>query len=370
MIIPFLSLKRQVESLREEALAAIATVIDGQGFANGPAVARFERELAEFLGTGHVVAVNSGTSALHAALICAGVGPGDEVVTVAHTWISTAWAVTYVGATPRFVDIEERTCGMDPGRLEQAISARTRAIVPVHLYGQPVDLAPILEIASRRGISVIEDCAQALGARYRGARAGTLGTINATSFYPGKNLGAFGEGGAVITANPDFAARAARLRDHAQHGRHNHVELGFNWRMDGIQGTVLSLKLRHLDTWNERRREIAQRYQTALRGTPGLRLLAGLPDSEPIWHIFPVFHDKRDALREALDRRGVQTGVHYPRPVHLQPAYSALGLGAGSLPVTERAAATEISLPMFPELTDAEVETVIRAVIARCGELT
>lgn len=369
-MIPFLSLSRQVESLRTEALAAIAGVIDQQGFANGPSVARFEQELADFLGARHVVGLNNGTTALHAALICAGVGPGDEVVTVSHTWISTVWAISYVGATPRFVDVEAATCGMDPSQLEAAISPKTRAIVPVHLYGQPVSLAPILEIARLRDIAVIEDTAQAVGAKYRGKRVGTFGAINATSFYPGKNLGAFGEGGAVICDDPAMATRAARLRDHAQNGRHNHVEIGFNWRMDGIQGAILSLKLRRLDEWNARRRDIAARYSEAFADLPGLDLLVGQAETEPIWHIYPVFHRDRDALRVALERRGVQTGVHYPTPVHLQPVYSGLALGPGTLPVTERLAASELSLPMFPELTDEEVAVVIQALIDAYREVS
>jgi dTDP-4-amino-4,6-dideoxygalactose transaminase len=367
--IPFLTLERQVAGLRGAALEAIEEVIQAQAFANGPAVARFESELAEFLGVAHVVGVNTGTSALHAALICAGVGPGDEVVTVAHTWISTAWAISYVGAAPRFVDVEPRTCGMDPERVAAAITRRTRAIVPVHLYGQPVDLAPILEIADQRGVPVIEDAAQAIGARYLDRRAGSFGRVNATSFYPGKNLGAFGEGGAVITDDAALARRARQLRDHAQDGRHHHVELGFNWRMDGIQGAVLSLKLERLDAWNARRREIAGRYLKALGEAPGLRLMSGLRDTEPIWHVFPIFHERRDALKEALARRGVGTAVHYPTPVHLQPAYSWLGLEPGALPVSERLAATELSLPMFPELTDDEVDHVVGATLEACQEL-
>jgi dTDP-4-amino-4,6-dideoxygalactose transaminase len=368
-MIPFVTLARQVQALRPRLMEAIAQVVDEQGFANGPAVARFEAALAEYVGVRHVVALNSGTSALHAALLCAGVSPGDEVITVAHTWVSTAWAVSYVGATPRFVDIDPRTCGMDPQALAAAVSGRARAILPVHLYGQPVELQPILDVAERNGIPVIEDAAQAIGARYRGRRVGSFGRVSATSFYPAKNLGAFGEGGALITDDPEIALRAARLRDHAQAGRHHHVELGFNWRMDGIQGAVLGVKLPLLDTWNGRRREIARRYRAALEGLPRLSTLAGLPDSEPIWHVFPVFHPERDALRDRLAERGVQCGLHYPTPVHLQPAYARLGLRRGALPHTEAAAASELSLPMFPELTDEEVERVLEAVQAATREL-
>jgi len=366
MSIPFLTLGRQVAELRSELARALETVIDAQSFASGPAVLAFEQELAGYLGVREVVGLNSGTSALHAALLAVGVGPGDEVVTVAHTWISTAWAVSYVGATPVLVDVEERTCGLDPALVERALTPRTRAILPVHLYGQPADLDPILELARRRGIPVVEDCAQSIGARYKGRMTGSFGRANATSFYPGKNLGAFGEGGALLTDDPAVAARVRRLRDHAQDGRHNHVELGFNWRMDGLQGAVLSVKLKHLERWNARRRAIARRYLEGLAGIPGLGLPRVPPWAEPIWHIFPVYHERRDALRAALEERGVQTGVHYPRPVHLQPAYAHLGLGPGALPVSERLARSELSLPMFPELRDEEAVRVIEATREAC----
>jgi dTDP-4-amino-4,6-dideoxygalactose transaminase len=365
-VVPFMSLREQTEALRPQMLEALAKVVDTQGFANGPAVAAFEKELAAWLGVKEVVAVNSGTTALHAALIVAGVRPGDEVVTVSHTWISTAWAVSYAGATPVFADIEERTAGMDPADLAKKITPRTKAILPVHLYGSPVDMDPILEIGTRHGIPVIEDCAQSIGARYKGRYTGTFGLVNATSFYPGKNLGAYGEGGAVMTDDAALAARVRRLRDHAQDGRHNHVELGFNWRLDGFQGAVLSVKLPHLAGWNARRREIAARYQKEL---VQISRLGGHPEAELIWHIFPVFHRKRDELRQRLEAKGVQTGVHYPTPVHLQPAYAHLGVAKGSLPVAEMAAACEVSLPMYPELTDVQVDQVVRAVNDVCKDL-
>lgn len=369
MVVPFMSLREQTQALRPQMLEALSKVVDTQGFANGPAVAQFEKDLAAWLGAGHVVAVNSGTTALHAALIVAGVKRGDEVITVSHTWISTAWAISYVGATPVFADIEQATCGMDPLDLERRVTGKTRAIIPVHLYGSPVDLAPILAIANQRGIPVIEDCAQSIGARYKGRQTGTFGRVNATSFYPGKNLGAYGEGGAVMTDDAALADRVRRLRDHAQEGRHNHVELGFNWRMDGFQGAVLSVKLQHLNDWNARRRQIAARYRAGLAGARLLSSLAGHPEAELIWHIFPVFHPQRDELRRRLEDKGVQTGVHYPTPVHLQPAYAHLAVRAGSLPVAESAAATEVSLPMYPELTDDAVEHVIASVIEVCRDL-
>jgi len=368
-MIPFLSLKEQTANLKAEALAAIEKVIDSQGFANGPAVEAFEKKLATFLGCRDVVCVNSGTTSLHAALIACGVKEGDDVLTVSHTWISTAWAISYANARPVFCDIDPTTCGLDPAELAKKLTPKTKAILPVHLYGQPVDLDPILDFAKQKGLPVIEDTAQAVGAKYKGRRVGTFGRVNATSFYPGKNLGAWGEGGACMTDDADAAARIRRLRDHAQQGRHNHVEIGFNWRLDGFQGAVLSVKLDHLDAWNARRRAIADKYLAAFEGLKGVRTLPRHPWCEPIWHIFPIFHDRRDDFRAALEKRGVQSGVHYPKPVHLQPAYAHLGIAQGSLPHAERAAATEISLPMYPELTDAMTDEVIGAVREVAREL-
>ena len=368
-MIPFLSLKDQTAALKPEVLAALEKVIDSQGFANGPAVEAFEKQLATFLGVKEVVCVNSGTTSLHAALIATGVKPGDDVLTVSHTWISTCWAISYAGAQPVFCDIDPATCGLDPAELAKKLTPNTKAILPVHLYGQPVDMDPILAFAKEKGLPVIEDCAQSIGAKYKGRQTGSLGTVNATSFYPGKNLGAYGEGGAAMTDDSKLADRMRRLRDHAQQGRHNHVELGFNWRMDGFQGAVLSIKLAHLDAWNARRRAIADRYLQAFEGLKGVRTLPKHSWSEAIWHLFPIFHDRRDDFRAALEKRGVQSGVHYPTPIHLQPAYAHLGVAKGSLPHAERAAATEISLPMFPELTDAQADEVIAAVKAVVAEL-
>jgi len=369
MPVPFFSLREQTRALKQEIVERLSEVIDDNGFANGPAVRRFEEELAALLGIRHVVCVNSGTSALHGALIAAGVKAGDEVVTVSHTWISTVWAISYVGAHPVFVDVDRCTCGLDPRLLDRVVTARTGAIIAVHLYGHPVDMDPLLAFAAERGIPVIEDCAQSIGARYRGRSTGSFGLVNATSFYPSKNLGAYGEGGAVLTSDDEIAARVRRLRDHAQLGRHNHVELGFNWRMDGLQGAVLSVKLRHLDEWNRRRRAIAAKYSAAMAPMPGLTVLPTLGWAEPIWHIYPVFHEKRDQFRQGLEQRGVQTGVHYPTPVHLQPVYASLDVPKGSLPVTEWMAATEVSLPMYPEMSDQEVAQVIQAVGETCHEL-
>ncbi|OGQ13223.1 MAG: hypothetical protein A2138_11450 [Deltaproteobacteria bacterium RBG_16_71_12] len=369
MTVPFFSLSDQTKALRGELLAAMTDVLDTQGFANGPPVAKLEAELASYLGVKHVVALNTGTTALQAALVGVGVGPGDDVVTVPHTWISTCWAISYVGARPVFADVDEATNGMDPRALERAITKKTKAVLPVHLHGHPVDLDAILEVANRHGVPVIEDAAQSIGSTYRGRQTGSFGKVNATSFYPSKNLGAAGEGGAIMTEDAAIAERVVRLRDHAQQGRHHHVELGFNWRMDGLQGAVLRVKLPHLDRWNERRRAIAARYLDGLKGAKGLRLFAEQPWARCNWHVYPVFHDKRDALRAALERKGIATGVHYPTPVHLQPAYAHLGVNRGALPIAERLAATEVSLPMFAELTDAAVDETIAAVRSACAEL-
>jgi dTDP-4-amino-4,6-dideoxygalactose transaminase len=368
-MIPFLSLKAQTTALRADILTALGAVIDAQEFVNGSAGAAFANALSAYLGCREVVVVNSGTSALHGALICAGVGAGDEVITVPHTWISTSWAISYTGARPVFVDVDRGTCGIDPARIEAAITPRTRAILLVHLYGHPVDLDPVMEIARRRDLAVVEDCAQSLGARYRGRHTGTFGLVNATSFYPGKNLGGFGEGGAVLTDEPAIANRLRALRDHAQSERHHHTELGFNWRMDSFQGAVLTAKLPRLDEWNARRRQIAARYLDGMAGTPGLGLPTPQVWAEPNWHIFSVFHRRRQAFRTRLEQLGVQTSVHYPRPIHLQPAYAWLGYHTGDFPVSEDLAATQVSLPMFPEMSDQQVNTVIDAVRAAAIEV-
>jgi dTDP-4-amino-4,6-dideoxygalactose transaminase len=304
------------------------------------------------------VGVNSGTSALHLALLGAGVGPGDEVITVPMTFIATSWAVSYVGATPVYVDIDPKTWTMDPGRVEERITPRTRALLPVHLYGQPADLGPLLEIGRRHGIPVIEDAAQSHGAEYRGQKAGTLGLCGCFSFYPGKNLGAYGEAGAVVTDDGRLAARLRALRDHAQEKRYVHSEVGFNYRMDALQGAVLGVKLRYLEGWTAVRRLLAARYLELLDGLP-----LGLPEEAPgrrhVWHLFVVLHREREALQKALQARGVQTGLHYPIPLHLQKAYRHLGYRAGDFPVAERVGRECLTLPLFPEMTHGQQERVV-----------
>jgi dTDP-4-amino-4,6-dideoxygalactose transaminase len=306
------------------------------------------------------VGVNSGTSALHLALVCAGVGRGDEVITVPMTFIATSWAISYVGATPVYVDVDPATYTLDVGRVERRITRKTRAILPVHLYGQPADLGPLLDIGRRHGIPVIEDAAQAHGARYHGRGAGTLGLCGCFSFYPGKNLGAYGEAGAVVTDDGRIAARLRALRDHAQGQRYHHDELGFNYRMDALQGAVLGIKLNYLDRWTEARRLLAGRYQGSLAGLP-LRVPAEAPGRRHVWHLFVVLHPQRDRLRRELEARGIQTGLHYPIPLHLQRAYEHLGHRAGDFPVAERVGRECLTLPLFPEMTGGQQDAVVEA---------
>jgi len=348
--VPFVDLARQISSIREEIHEAVEQIVDACAFSSGPAVEEFEAEFATYCSVRHCIGVNSGTSALHLALLAAGVRPGDEVITVPMTFVATAWAVSYLGARPVFVDIDPETHIMDVGLVERAITARTRAILPVHLYGQMADMDPLVDICERHGLVLIEDAAQAHGAQYRGRRAGAVGRIGCFSFYPGKNLGACGEGGAVTTDDDAIAARIRALRDHAQSVRHQHQELGFNYRMDGIQAAVLSVKLPYLDDWNAGRQKAAARYRALLERMP-LTLPHEAVGRSHVWHLYVVRHAERDVLRAVLAEAGIATGVHYPTPVHLQPAYAELDYGPGDFPVAERLARECLSLPIYAELT-------------------
>jgi dTDP-4-amino-4,6-dideoxygalactose transaminase len=362
--VPFLDLKAQNRSVWAELRQALDGVMDNAQFILGPAVDRFEGHFAEYLGVRHCVGLNNGTSALHLALLACGVGPGDEVITTPHSWISTTWAISYVGARPVFVDIDPTTYTLDPRLAEKAVTPRTKALLPVHLYGQSADLGPLRELADARGLALIEDAAQAHGAHYQGRRVGSWGEAACFSFYPGKNLGAFGEGGAVVTDDPAIADRIRRLRDHAQQGRHCHVEVGFNMRMEGVQGAVLDVKLRHLDAWNAARARHARRYQELLSGLPGLVLPAAPRREGHVWHLYVVLVRGRDreAFRKALAKKGVATAVHYPTPIPFQPAYQHLGYRPGDFPVSEDVMGHCVSLPMFAELTEAQVEWVAQSV--------
>ena len=362
MKVPFLDLKAQLEPIRHEVDRAIARVLDDTAFILGPSVTEFEEQFARETGRAHAVGLNSGTSALHLALLAAGVGPGDEVVTTPHTWISTTWAISYVGATPVYADVDPETGNLDPASAEAAITARTKALLPVDLYGHPAALVEFEDIAERHGLTLIEDAAQSHLATLDGRPAGSFGHLACFSFYPGKNLGAVGEAGAVVTDDGDLAARIRRLRDHAQDGRHHHVEVGYNFRMEGLQGAVLGVKLRHLAAWTDGRRRAAERYRALLDGIDGVRLPGVAPGVEPAWHLYPIRVADRDTVAERLANAGVATGVHYPTPVHLQPAYAHLGYGAGSMPNAERYASTCLSLPMFAELTADQQEYVAEQV--------
>ena len=361
MQVPSIALKQQYAVIRDEVLAAVDRVFESTQFVLGNEVAAFEEEFAEYSRVRHCVAVNSGTSALHLALLACGVGPGDEVITVPCTFVATVAAVVYTGARPVFVDVDPVSYNMDPNLLEAAITHRTKAILPVHLYGNPAAMDAILDIARRHGIIVIEDASQAHGAEYRGRRCGSIGDIGCFSFYPGKNLGAYGEGGMVTTDNPEFARTIRMLRDWGAEHKYEHVLKGFNYRMDGVQGAILRVKLRYLEAWTEARRAHAAAYSRALTGS-GLILPVEAEDSRHVYHIYAVLAPHRRELMEWLGAKGVQTGIHYPYPVHLLPAYADLGYGAGQFPVSESIAARELSLPMFPELTSEQIEAVGEAV--------
>lgn len=357
-MVPFLDLKAQYRQIKPEVDHAISRAIESTQFVLGPEVTAFEKRFADYCGVGHCLAVNSGTSALHLALLAAGVGPGDEVITVSMTFVATTAAVLYSGAKPVFVDVDPITWTMDPALIEAAITPRTKAILPVHLHGLMADMDPIMEIARRRGLVVIEDAAQAHGAEYKGRRAGSIGDFGCFSFYPGKNLGAFGEGGAVVTNRQDFARQVSLLRDWGQEAKYNHVVAGYNYRMDGIQGAVLNVKMNYIEFWTEGRRSVAADYD---------RLLAKLAIVRPqppvhsrhVYHVYAICLPRRDEALQMLQEAGIGVGIHYPVPVHLQKAYAGLGHRAGDFPVTESLATQFLSLPIYPELRPEQVAEVV-----------
>src|SRR5271168_1962412 len=357
MNVPFIDLKQQYLSLKHEILPAVDKVFESTQFVLGNEVAAFEEEFAAFSGSKFSVAVNSGTSALHLALLAAGIGPGDEVITVPATFVATVAAIQYTGARPVLVDVDPESYNMDPARIAPAITAKTKAIVPVHLYGNPADMDPILEIARKHGLTVIEDAAQAHGAEYKGRRCGSMGELGCFSFYPGKNLGAYGEGGLITTSNPELARKMRMLRDWGAEKKYQHVLKGFNYRMEGVQGAVLRIKLRYLEEWTEARRSHARAYTKALSDC-GLQLPVENPANRHVYYIYPILTPDRQQLMEALAASGIQTGIHYPFPVHLLPAYSDLNYAEGEFPVAERIAREELSLPMFAELTEQQIEAV------------
>jgi dTDP-4-amino-4,6-dideoxygalactose transaminase len=366
MKIPVLDLKAEYAELRDEILQAVDKVCQSSAFVEGPEVAAFEREFADFCGTRHCVALANGTAALHLGLLALGVQSGCEVITTPNTFLATVEAITYIGATPVLVDIDPTTANIDPKLIERAITPRTTAIIPVHLYGRPADMDAIREIASKHKLKILEDAAQAHEARYRSQRVGSIGNCAAFSFYPSKNLGAYGEGGALTTNDDAIAKYTRAARSHGQSARYDHEFVGYNYRMQGIQGAILRIKLRRLHAWNARRREISQRYIERFKG---LRLM--MPKDDPrdycVYHQFAIYVGNRNAVIAKLAEKGIETAVHYPRPVNLQPAYSSLGDPAGTFPHAERACETVMSLPNFPQMTDEQAEYVIQAVTEIVG---
>ena len=359
-MIPFVDLKAQYRAIQPEIEQAVARVLESAQFVLGPEVAAFEAEFAAYCRVPHAIAVNTGTSALHLALLAAGVGPGDEVITAPFTFVATVAAIEYAGAQAVYVDIDPETFTLDPAKLESAITARTKAVVPVHLYGHPADMDPILGIARRRKLVVIEDACQAHGAEYKGRRAGSIGDLACFSFYPGKNLGAYGEGGLVTTNDEAYDRKIRMLRDWGAERKYQHVLKGYNYRMDGLQGAILRVKLRHLEEWTEARRSHAARYDSLLAGS-ALRRPQTASWARHVYHVYAVRTAARERLQESLGQHQIQTGVHYPIPVHLQPAYASPRYPAGSFPHSEQAAREVLSLPMYAELTLGQIETVCTA---------
>ena len=357
-MIPFVDLKQQYRSIRNEVLAAIENVLENAAFALGPAVADFEQRFASYVGTKHAIGVSSGTSALHLALLAAGVGPGDEVIAPAMTFVATVAAIDYTGARPVLVDVDPVRYTMDPAQVELKMTPRTKAIVPVHLYGQPADMDPILATAKRHDLVVIEDAAQSHGAEYKGRRCGAIGDMACFSFYPAKNLGAYGEGGAVTTDRDDLADTVRVLRDWGQTEKYHHNLKGFNYRMEGLQGAVLGVKLNHIEPWTEARRRAAALYDELLQDGDGLVTPKQMSDARHVYHVYAILVKDRDTVRQKLDQAGIGSGIHYPIPVHLQKCFAELGYGQGDFPVAERVADQELSLPMYAELTEEQIRQV------------
>jgi dTDP-4-amino-4,6-dideoxygalactose transaminase len=364
--VPYLDLKAQYQSIKTEIDAAIHGVLESCQFVLGSEVAAFERDFAAYCGTTECIALNSGTSALHLALLAAGIAPGDEVITTPFTFVASVAAILYAGARPVLVDIDPRSFTIDPAHIEAAITPRTKAILPVHLYGQPADMDPIMDIARKHRLVVIEDAAQAHGARHKGRPVGSIGDMACFSFYPGKNLGAYGEGGAVTTSNPDYANTIRMLRDWGQDRKYHHLLRGYNYRMEGFQGAVLRVKLRHLELWTEARRAIVRQYNDLLSDCD-LETPAEMPWARHVYHVYTIRSNERDNLQTTLAKEGIQTGIHYPVPVHLQPAYADLGYGPGAFPQAEAAAKQVLSLPLYPELSRQAVVQVAEAVKEAAG---
>lgn len=359
--VPLVDLRAQYDTIRPEIDGALRRILEATSFILGREVQAFESAFSTFVGGGETVGVASGTAALELALRALGVGPGDEVITVAHTFIATAEAISHTGARPVFVDIDPVTYTMDPAAADRAVTPRTKVLLPVHLYGQPADMPALLGISARHGLRVLEDAAQAHGAEIDGRRCGTIGDLAAFSFYPGKNLGAYGDAGAVTGLDPELLAHVRKLRDHGRTTKYEHDEIGYGERIDALQAAVLGVKLGHLETWTEARRGHAARYDEALRELPVGRPVEA-HGRRHVYHLYVIRTPDRDALLAHLRERGIEAGIHYPVPLHLQPAYRFLGYQAGDLPVTEQVAGEIISLPLYPELTDELIDAVVDAV--------
>ena len=360
-MVNFVDLKKQYHSIKEEIDNAVLGVMESSQFVLGKEVAAFEKEFAQYCHVNQGVAVNSGTSALHLAFLAAGIGAGDEVITVANTFIATVAAIRYTGATPVLVDMDPVSYTMDPEKIEAVITERTKAICPVHLFGQMADMDAIMAIAKKHDLLVIEDAAQAHGAEYKGRRAGSIGHLGCFSFYPGKNLGAYGEGGMVTTNDDEYARTIRMMRDWGAEKKYHHDLVGFNYRMTGIQGAILRVKLRHLEEWTEARRAHAAFYGKMLAGIDVI-IPAELPYARHVYHLYVIRTQQRDALQKSLGEKKIYTGIHYPIPVHLQKAHADLSYDQGDFPETEKAANEILSLPMFAELQDEEIGIVCDAI--------
>jgi dTDP-4-amino-4,6-dideoxygalactose transaminase len=360
MHIPLVDLKTQYQDLKEEVLTEISQVLDGMQLFLGKNVQAVESNFAEFCGTQHAIGVGSGTDALHVAIRACGIGPGDEVITVAHTFIATVEAIILAGARPVLVDIDPVTCVMDVTQVEKAITSRTKAIIPVHLYGHPVDMDPILDLARIYNLKVIEDSCQAHGAEYKGRRTGSLGDIGCFSFYFTKNLGGYGEGGIITTSDEEIAQRCRMIRDHGSSAKYYHSMMGFNGRLDELQAAVLKVKLQYLDEWTEKRRDIARAYASGLDSS--VMLPHEMPWAKHVYHLFVIRTPERDQLKDWLESKGISAGLHYPVPVHLQEAWREVGGVDCSLPVTEKVVGEILSLPIYPELSIEEVNDICDSV--------
>jgi dTDP-4-amino-4,6-dideoxygalactose transaminase len=363
MGIPLVDLKAQYASIKADIDAAMARVIGNTSFIMGKEVKDFEAAFADTMQVKHAIGISSGTDAIFLALAVLGVGPGDEVITSPHTFIASAEPIVHLGATPIFVDIDPTTYNLNPALLEAAITPKTKAILPVHLYGQPSDMEPILDIANKHGIPVIEDAAQAHGAEYRGKRIGNWGVMACFSFYPGKNLGAYGDAGAIITNDDALAKKLSMLRNHGRTGKYEHEFIGYGDRLDALQAAILGAKLPHLEGWNEARRQHADYYNQALAGLNGVTLPGELKNVRHVYHLYVIrMAGSRDNLIEHLKQAGIEAGIHYPIPLHLQPAMAFLGHKAGDFPETEKAASSIVSLPMYPELEIGQLNTIVEEI--------